>query len=419
MKPMYPMLAGFLLAVTASPSTAQSGTGGGGGSTAGDPAAGKTDSMREDTTVFQLLLSRGLGRHYGVTTPSGGGSTASCPAYRAGLVPPRPVGVYLKGHGVVYTVSLPTPASSPVAADTPPTDKPSEWDRTASELRGEKPTAEGKTSGSREESLSTTLMRMLAENGKHFRDLSADEKITVAVTFHGKGFTCTSCHSGGGTSMRGTSGLYGPSGGSGISGIGGGGSPLGHYSIPVTGQGSSGFSGGGGFAGGSGFSGGSSGGQTQPSGSTPGTTLEEAPSDVQSKVLLGDMHMKQGKYAEAVRKYTEAINALPASEKGTAKQRLQQLHIAIDIVNRTARAQLATGDNDHARTSLEAAARLTDRALKLASEIGKEDTSAKRALAPDQLIISAPKRLLDQVGSGKVTFDEFRKSVSVDYFHKD
>ena len=34
---------------------------------------------------------------------------------------------------------------------------------------------------------------------------------------------------------------------------------------------------------------------------------------------------------------------------------------------------------------------------------------------PNKLIISASKRLLDQVGTGKISFEEFKKSVSVQY----
>jgi len=35
---------------------------------------------------------------------------------------------------------------------------------------------------------------------------------------------------------------------------------------------------------------------------------------------------------------------------------------------------------------------------------------------PSKLIISAPKRLLDQVGAGKIPYADFRRQATVDYF---
>jgi len=35
---------------------------------------------------------------------------------------------------------------------------------------------------------------------------------------------------------------------------------------------------------------------------------------------------------------------------------------------------------------------------------------------PSKLIISAPKRLLDQVGAGKIPYADFRRQATIDYF---
>ena len=41
--------------------------------------------------------------------------------------------------------------------------------------------------------------------------------------------------------------------------------------------------------------------------------------------------------------------------------------------------------------------------------------SGQSAPLPSKLIISAPKKLLDEVASGKMSFEEFKKAVSVEY----
>ena len=62
---------------------------------------------------------------------------------------------------------------------------------------------------------------------------------------------------------------------------------------------------------------------------------------------------------------------------------------------------------------------------KLADERKKKQTDpppkaeasgpAQSAPLPSKLIISAPKKLLDDVASGKMSFEEFKKAVSVEY----
>src|SRR6202023_439005 len=92
-------------------------------------------------------------------------------------------GVYLKGHGVVYTVTLPIAAQKPQVPLGQPADKPlSPWEKEQRALRGDKtePTKKAETGPP---SVSETVLRLLADNGKHFTELAPDETVTVAVVF--------------------------------------------------------------------------------------------------------------------------------------------------------------------------------------------------------------------------------------------
>ena len=95
-------------------------------------------------------------------------------------------GVYLDRAGVVFTATLVQPAgdprpSPPKAATAPAAD---EWERTRKELRGEKSDSSAPTP-SQPPTVGDVILRALAENGKHFRWLGGDERLTAVVTFHG------------------------------------------------------------------------------------------------------------------------------------------------------------------------------------------------------------------------------------------
>lgn len=91
-------------------------------------------------------------------------------------------GNYLKGYGVVFTATLPWDGRHPVAQ--PPTSEPkppSEWDRVRKEIRGEKvePTP---SKGHAGPSLADIVLKVLADNGRHFSQLGENERVTVALT---------------------------------------------------------------------------------------------------------------------------------------------------------------------------------------------------------------------------------------------
>jgi tetratricopeptide (TPR) repeat protein len=105
-------------------------------------------------------------------------------AFYPGALPMNLEGVYLKGQGVVFTVTLPPPARNPVVSTSGASPKTSsEWDRVRREVRGEKPAASEKTSSLKGPSVAEILLRALADNGRHFTRLGADESLTVVVTF--------------------------------------------------------------------------------------------------------------------------------------------------------------------------------------------------------------------------------------------
>lgn len=92
-------------------------------------------------------------------------------------------GVYLKGYGAVFTLTLP-PQPLTTGGELPKTGKGlSEWERTRRELHGERVEA---TPALRESKprLDHTILRLLHRNG-HFLHLAEGEKVTVVVTFAG------------------------------------------------------------------------------------------------------------------------------------------------------------------------------------------------------------------------------------------
>ena len=93
-------------------------------------------------------------------------------------------GVYLKGQGVVYTLTLPPAAQHTTTEKEKTVVKPvSDWDRVRNEVRQEKQVSEEKKPPARVRSLPEIILQVLAENGQHFAQLGDNENITVVVTF--------------------------------------------------------------------------------------------------------------------------------------------------------------------------------------------------------------------------------------------
>jgi hypothetical protein len=275
---------------------------------------------------------------------------------------PGPEGMYLKGHGVVYTLTLP---GSPPELKTPapqPAPKPiSDWQRARQELRGEKTNPAPAAAPAREASLVDTLLKSLADNGHNFRQLGADEKLTVVVTFRdidaGSAWHIWGSDLGSATDI--------------IPGhlLGKEGNPPSIVKEAKR--------------------------QNQDAG------LPGAPSSGRDYELLGDLHLKQGRVQDAVDAFEKALRQSGPEKKGVLYRKLAQAFLSL-----AERAPETKHDEVIAR-ALEY--------LKRLQEI--KDTpppAAPSVRLPARLTISAPKRLLDQVGSGSISFEEFRRGASVE-----
>jgi hypothetical protein len=280
-------------------------------------------------------------------------------------------GVHLPGYGVIFTTTLPASSRTVDAADDRPAPQPlSDWERAAMEFRGEKPPASPQANPN-PPSIRDVILRVLAENGRHLTQLRDDERITVVVTFRDGGHSWRSS----GTSLT-------PLNAAAQNAI----------AFP---QAANPF---------------------MPAQSGLGTTLSQLspsgagkhPSSARDYELLGDLHMKQQQYKDALDVYNKAINAYEQEAK-TNPQADHNPRLAT-FYARQAQALLAQGQEDAAMDLLKKAQSMRD-GKKSADPKPKEPAKPR---VPAKLIISATKRQLDQVGAGKMTVDEFRKAASVE-----
>jgi hypothetical protein len=318
--------------------------------------------------------------------------------HHSGLVPMLPVeGSYFKGYGVAFQLLLPPQKN--VLKDLPSAKPHSEndWENARRELHGEKVTAAKPAPES--PSLAEVLLKIMADNGKHFEYLPETENFTIVVTFRGS----APLHSygpgmSGGRPRTGGGMGSGMSGMSSSSGLKSSGAPFG--SATTSSQGTSGGS--------STSSGG------LPTGPTSGGSQADFIATIgRDYELLGDLHVRQGKTNEAIDAFSKAVNAAktatiaqPAGEDAKAnvervKQRVR------DLSTKLARALLDAGRVDEARKALEMETQIK---VLPASASGTPSVPL-----PAKLSITATKKLLDQVGAGKISYDEFRKQVTLDY----
>lgn len=123
--------------------------------------------------------------------------------------------------------------------------------------------------------------------------------------------------------------------------------------------------------------------------------------DASDQELLGDLHQKQGHYEAALRAFTEAATREP----GPSSKDAQRLYRKI------AQCYLALGQDDKARKALDQILSFE----KESTDAKDKPAAAKPAAAlPVKLIISASKKLLDQVKEGKISFEEFRRQAHVE-----
>ena len=278
-------------------------------------------------------------------------------------------GVYLKGHGVVYTITLAPSAHDPrPTADKAPVKAASDWDRTKSEVRGEKlppPKAAEAKSGS----VADTILKLLADNGHHFSQLGAEESLIVVVTFRGTGAA-------GGQAKTGKEEL------------------IRRVYLDLTG--------------------------TVPTAEEVKAFLQDDRDDAYQKLVegllndskprtaapatndhevLGDLHMKQGKAKEAIEAYQKAMEKDPKRDV---------------LLNKLIQANVAANNYAKAQDLLKNAKEQPKQPTAPTTVAAKPPTATAPVL-PAKLLISAPKKLLDLAGGGKITFDEFKKAATVEY----
>jgi hypothetical protein len=282
-------------------------------------------------------------------------------------------GVYLKGYGVVYTVTLPPPPHAVKPQPAKAAAKPlSDWERVRKEIRGDKAN-EPAPAAAEPPSLADRILQVLARNGKHFSQLGAQERIAVVVTFREPDAATDSGSVilGGMKSLR-DAGM--PMGG---------GSPMGPMSGGLTNP---------------------LGGQAGP---PPGQFGNKPPSSARDHELVGDLHLKQGRAGEAAKAYHSALDA-QAHEPGSASDAHKRR-----LYRKLAQAYLGMADRNpdsHERVI----ARALEYLRRAALEPKAAEPPAASARLPAKLIISATKGMLDQAGSGRMTFEEFRRLAAVE-----
>jgi tetratricopeptide (TPR) repeat protein len=311
-------------------------------------------------------------------------------------------GVYLKGYGVVFTLTLPPQAADTRTGSGKSAAKPvSDWERTRKQLRGDKGDASAAGPEQHEPDLAETILKVLAENGRHFTQLGEREHLTVAITFRqdGKGTSAAQAALGKQQVLRGQSAYYERTGHpqaaqyyadvAALAGLSRGSSPAGTF-----------------------------GGTPAP----PPSGAPANPSTARDYELLGDLQLKQGHIKEAIAAYREAGRKLPdpakagplyiklghaylvLGQEASGVPAQQAINRAIDFLKRSQR----SGANE---PQIEAAIAWLQRAQE------DQARASRSATFPSQLIISASKDLLDQAGAGKISFEEFRRRASVEYRH--
>lgn len=373
------MLAAVLMGLSAGPALAQP-------DREKEPDAKQLRQMYEDVAVFRTLLNRSVVQSYGL------GLRGALPGvssdrqlwtdpktrnmYYVGVQSPYPTllvgmdsvhsgslslseGVYLPGQGVVFNVTAPIPLQDPLAKETGSMAKEmSPWERARRELRGDKVT-ETKTAAPRQASLSEALLRLLAENGRHFKELGDNERITVALTFRGSTY-CASCHASSAQKAQ---------------------KP-----------------------------------QTVMGGGGAGSMSPARNSGDPDQSTVGDLHWRQGRYKEAIAAYELTLKRLMEtmpSPKGPAD--LPKLLSAVELANKLTRAFEACRDGSGAQRWRDLSLKFAKAALELSDSLKGKPVEKGTIAVPPRLIVSASKKLLEQAGSGKMTFEEFRKAATVQH----
>jgi hypothetical protein len=315
-----------------------------------------------------------------------------------------PEGTYLYGFGVLFSMTMPLHFQEPVATPAKPEPAPlSPWDETQRELRGEKLDPADKKRAAKQASVADVVLRILADNGHHFSQLSADEQIVVSITLRPMQ-ACDLCHK------------VGP----GFGGMGSG--PPGHAfgSVDMDKQ-----KGGGTVTDVLKALGNPAGGAPPQKAADAGKEIEGLETQAQNFVRLGDIRLTQGRLSEGIeayRKGADIYREILATNRKSGSKDLFDAAAASKTSDRTsqaaaaasvklAQAYLLVGNGDQAAAALQ---EFTG-GKKIGIDRVKSGSGTTSMRLPGKLLISASKRLMDQVEAGSVNFNGFRKAATVVY----
>jgi hypothetical protein len=288
-------------------------------------------------------------------------------------------GTYLKGVGVIYTITLPPLPKDPHAPLRESQAKPvSDWERVRKQLHGEKvpqPAAVPPV----QPTLTQVLLKTLADNGRHFTQLGPKESLTIVVTFRGDGTSATS------TTLADFIGATAksPAVSSGPAGVADALAKALSPGQPV-------------FPG--------SGKPDSATGAALSALLavRDNPSSVQDYELMADLLVKQGRIDVAIKAYRTALELKPTADQ----------HVR--LYRKLAQAYLLRQQDAQARDAIEKGLQYLNQKKAQKQPATSATTTNIGAALPTQLIISASKELLERVGAGKISFDEFRRQAHVE-----
>jgi tetratricopeptide (TPR) repeat protein len=334
-----------------------------------DPFAERVIQLDPSASMLGEVVGRGEGPNHAAANfalwsevADGGNRLARLQSSEAIVID----GHYVKGHGVVLQAQLPPslmmmgrPETAEGGKKTPP--PANEWDQIRRQLWGGKVES---VAAPREDPHATNiqdvLLQVLAESGKHFQSLAANEQLTLNVTFRPAAAAS-------GTTRVLSDGLERQA--------------LSNWLIERGGPAPS-------TAGGSAAA---AGGSTPNAGNISFRDYE----------LLADFHIKQGRYQEAVKTLQKALEVnKDASRTSGLYRKLASAYLLLD----------AGQSNPQV---FEKVAEF----LKKAQEGGKAAAPSQRLALPTRLVITAPRTALQQASPGKL--EEFRRQITVSWLRFD
>ncbi len=274
-------------------------------------------------------------------------------------------GFYLKGRGVVYSVTLPpSPHDAKTEPAAPAPKAPSDWELLRRQLRGDK--EEKPAAMAKELTVVEIVLRTLARNGHNFSQLAAKESVTVVVTFR-MGVAMAAL--GGGVSVWDFKPTQPQAAG-----------PMGSGNRSIG---------------------------MQPAGTNPSGMIR--PSSARDYELMGDLHLKQNRIQEASKAYSEALHLYKIhGTEDTPQARTLYRKVAQTCLGL---AEAAPGGKNE--NLLATALKYLQKATQ--TPAATAPTAPAAARLPARLLVSAPKALLDQVAAGTLGFEEFRRAAQVEY----